>query len=71
MKRNEQASRLREINLKVIGYKARQFRRNNGWSQQYVADTCRMSARQISTFENGRNDSAYILFTYIQMGLEL
>ena len=71
MKRNDQATRLREINLKIVGYKARQFRKKNGWSQQYVADTCRMSARQISTFENGCNDSAYILFIYIQMGLEL
>lgn len=57
--------------LKNIGQQCRQLREALGLLQSDVAVDVGVSRETISAFENGRNNSAYLLAWYIEHGLEL
>ena len=71
MKRHPLATLIRKHELKKIGEQAKNFRKSKNLTQEDVAKQCSLSQRQISMFEQGKNDSAYILLQYVDLGLIL
>lgn len=55
--------------LQTIGRRCKRFRERKGLSQTYVADCANTTQENISRFENGHNNNAMILVTYIMLGL--
>lgn len=55
--------------LHTIGRRCRRFRERKGLSQTYVAECVPTTQANISRFENGQNNNAMILTTYIMLGL--
>ena len=56
---------------KRLGQICADHRKRIGYTQQQIADELGYSVYNISAFENGRNDSAKILFWYLEHGLEV
>lgn len=60
-----------EQSLKEIGNKCRCFRREQGITQNKVAEDTGYSCENISSFENGRNDNSRILLWYMLHGMTI
>ena len=56
------------IDTYVMGQTCKELRVELGITQQQVADETGYSYRNISSFENGRNNNACILLWYISHG---
>ena len=61
---------MRDVKLKEIGQKCKEFRKKIKASQRDVANDLCYTAENISAFENGRNDNAIILLWYVRNGLD-
>lgn len=53
--------------LKIIGKICKKHREQLKVSQKLIAKVCNIPQPSISKFENGKNDSAYILLTYMEL----
>lgn len=62
---------MKKDKLLNVGKNAKQWRRYyTTHTQKTIADLLGCSIENISAFENGRNDSAYILLMYINLGFD-
>lgn len=56
------------IDIRDLGHECKRFRKQLGYTQFDVADDLGFSVVNISAFETGRNDSARILYWYVEHG---
>lgn len=71
MELNDRTKVIKQYFLEKIGRKARDFRKSRLITLEQMAKIVGMSTNQISRFERGVTDSAYILSRYIEEGLVL
>lgn len=57
--------------LKEVGATCKAYRESLGKLQREVARDTGYSPENISSFETGRNDNMYILFWYIENGIDV
>ena len=57
--------------LNHLGFRCKLFRVALGITQKQVAEELSETQNNICCFENGKNNSAYILMWYINKGLKL